>query len=318
MNFSNDILLITGSNGLLGSALKFELETTPLNCHFITRQDFDLLDKDQVSSMFNTIKPTHVIHLAARVGGLYDNLNHNYEYFFQNVTINTLVLDFAHKCPSVKKVISCLSTCIFPDKVSLPLTIDKLHLGLPHHSNLGYSYSKRLLDVQNKILFSTEKSFFGVIPSNMFGPHDNFNLDSSHVIPALIHKFYLAKLNNQTEIFIKGSGNAKRQFLYSIDASKLIIRLLNHNITSSDSFIIAPPEEYSISDIVYMIADIFDYFGYIIFDDTESDGQLKKTADSSQIHTLFPDFKYTDIRIALNYTITWFIQNYDLKSIIRL
>lgn len=189
---------------------------------YLERSDCDLRDECQVDTLFTFLKPTHVIHLAARVGGIFDNLNDNHEFYDSNVRINCNVLNVCKRLPSVRKVISCMSTCIFPATASLPLTVEQLHDGLPHFSNMGYSYAKRMIDVQNRLLHVPgEKCFAGIIPTNMFGPHDNFSIDSGHVIPVLIHKCHLAKMDD-TPLMVKGSGTAVRQFLYAPDVARMI------------------------------------------------------------------------------------------------
>lgn len=309
---SNRRIFVTGGTGLLGSALQ-ECISDDENCHvlYLDRSHCDLLNVDQVKTLFNLLKPTHVIHLAARVGGLFDNLNNNLEFFEQNVKINMNVLHECYHSPSVEKVISCLSTCIFPDKITMPMTVDKLHMGLPHHSNIGYSFAKRMMDAENRILYRKDKPFLGVIPTNMFGPHDNFDLEKGHVIPALIHKCYVAK-RDSLPFFIRGSGKPKRQFLYSKDAAKLIVRLMD-TYDDVEPIILAPPEEYSISEVVEKIVTLFGFDGEVIYENlgdpkSQNDGQERKYADGSRINELFPDFVYTEFDEALKETIDWFVQ----------
>ena len=315
-------IIVTGGTGLLGSALHSVI--TDENVLYMNSSLCDLTNADQTAAIFKLLQPTHVIHLAARVGGLFDNMKNNLEFFEQNVKINMNVLHQCSLSPTVVKVVSCLSTCIFPDGIEMPLTIDKLHKGLPHSSNIGYSFAKRMIDVENRILHTEEKPFIGVIPTNMFGPNDNFDLEKSHVIPALIHKCYLAK-RDSTPLYIRGSGKAKRQFLYSKDAAELIVRLMD-SYSGVEPVILAPSEEYTISEVAQKIADIFKFDGKIVYETTEgdiendgnaeNDGQNRKYADNSAITLLFPDFTFTPFEDALRETIHWFVkkQNVDMKS----
>lgn len=166
--------------------------------------------------MFERVKPTHVIHLAAMVGGLFRNLKYKVEFYRENVLINDNVMECCREY-NVVKLVSCLSTCIFPDKTTYPIDEDMVHNGHPHSSNAGYAYAKRMIDVMNKC-YNEEYgcNYTSIIPTNIYGPHDNFRYDfillrfsfalqvlhsfsieDGHVIPGLIHKCYLAKKNGR-------------------------------------------------------------------------------------------------------------------------
>ena len=161
----------------------------------------------ETKAIFERYRPTHILHLAAGVGGLFKNMRLPADLFRDNVLMNDNILKLSHEY-HVKKVVSCLSTCIFPDKTTYPIDETMIHNGPPHDSNFGYAYAKRMIDIQNRywILISDKASsassaynqqhgchFTSVIPTNVFGPHDNFHLEDSHVIPGLIHKAYIAK-----------------------------------------------------------------------------------------------------------------------------
>lgn len=319
-------ILVTGGTGSLGNAVKgFYMENIEgqedIQIAFLGSKHCDLTSREQVDMLFRLLEPTHVIHLAGRVGGLYANMENKLEFLEDNVLINMNVLHNCYKCPATIKTLSCMSTCIFPDGAQLPLKVGDLHNGLPHDSNIGYAYAKRMIDVENRILYTTKRPFIGVIPTNMFGPHDNFDIHDGHVIPALIHKCWLAKKNG-TEFEVRGSGTPTRQFLYSKDAGELIWRLLDE-YRDVEPVILAPPEEYSISQVVDLIVEYIGFAGITTWVDmnkndepedvgTESlpsDGQKKKTADTSQISQLFSDFEYTPFKQALKETIDWFVAN---------
>jgi len=141
--------------------------------------------------------PEYVIHTAGKVGGLLGNMNNKGQFFYENIMINTNVLESA-RLTNVKKVVSFLSTCVFPDNVKYPLTEDQIHNGEPHNSNYPYAYAKRMLDVQSRAYREQyDCNYICVIPTNIYGPNDNFNLKNGHVLPSLIHKCYLAKQNNE-------------------------------------------------------------------------------------------------------------------------
>lgn len=199
------IVLVTGGSGLVGQAIRHVTESSNdhsnFEFYFASSKDADLSDLSQARSLFEKVRPTHVIHLAAMVGGLFRNLKYNLEFLRVNLAINDNVLLLAKEF-RVKKCVSCLSTCIFPDKTTYPIDETMVHLGPPHNSNFGYSYAKRMIDVLNHAYASHFKSdpqyggdipiFTAVIPTNVYGSHDNFNLEDSHVIPGLILKAYQA------------------------------------------------------------------------------------------------------------------------------
>ena len=188
-------IVVTGGTGLVGQAIRELVENDKCSDEtwvFVGSKDANLSNTEETESLFKKHKPTHVIHLAAMVGGLFHNMSHNLDFLLTNMHINDNVLQTSFKL-GVKKVVSCLSTCIFPDKTSYPIDETMVHLGPPHPSNYGYSHAKRLIDILNRGYFEQHGCMFtSVIPCNVFGPYDNFNLQSSHVIPGLIRKLHSA------------------------------------------------------------------------------------------------------------------------------
>lgn len=300
-------VLVTGGSGLVGSAIKELVEYNYDNYHFlyINSKQVDLRNYDETLEFFKYTQPDYVIHLAACVGGLYKNMNEN--MYTDNVRINTNVIDCAYKV-GVKRLIACLSTCIFPDKTVYPIDETMLHNGPPHESNEGYAYAKRMMEVQCKLYNKYyDTKFVCIIPTNIFGEHDNYNLEDSHVIPALIHKCYLAKKDN-TAFIIKGSGKPLRQFIYSMDIAKIIILLLDKNTT--ESLIIAPDNEVPIKKVVEMIAKQFDQ-STVIYNEMYDDGQYRKTTQSIHFKKLFPEFIFSSLEESIKITINYFINNYE-------
>ncbi|KAK3096534.1 hypothetical protein FSP39_001102, partial [Pinctada imbricata] len=279
-------------------------------------------DKEATDKIFATHKPTHVIHLAAKVGGLYANLDGNLEFFRDNMRINDNVLkaSFDHK---VKKVVSCLSTCIFPDKTTYPIdetmvcgTVTqlycKVHNGPPHNSNFGYSYAKRMIDVLNKGYSAQHNcQFTSVVPTNVFGPHDNFNLQAGHVLPGLVHKIYKAKKDG-TDFVVWGTGKPRRQFIYSLDLARLIIWVLKE-YPETDPIILSVGEEdeVSIQEAAEAVIKSVGFEGKVTNDTSKSDGQFKKTASNAKLRKYLPDFKFTEFKQAIKETVDWFDKNYE-------
>jgi GDP-L-fucose synthase len=281
---------------------------------FLSSKDCDLRDTDQVYKLFGLHTPDVVVHLASRVGGVYDNMNGNYRYLIDNSRININIVDACQQF-GVKRLINCLSTCIFPDKgVIYPLTSDQLHNSLPHDSNIGYAYSKRILHLASHLVVKNGSlKVINVTPTNLYGEYDNYNLKSSHVIPGLIHKTYLAK-NNGNDLTVYGTGNAMRQFLYVDDFAKIILKFIDLDTSENEiSCIVSPPEsdEVSIKTLIETITKTFDFSGQIVYDTTYSDGQYKKTATNMELFHYFPDFEFTNLQNGLKTTVDYFYKNYD-------
>lgn len=300
-------VLVTGGYGLVGSAIQKMQKNFPHHFIFLSSQDCDLSKYEETFYMFQTYKPDYVIHLAARVGGLFKNMDEKVEMFETNMFINMNVLKCCHHF-KVKKCINCLSTCIFPDKTTYPINEEMLHNGPPHHSNDCYAYAKRMMQVQSQAYnMQYGDNFVCVIPSNIYGPNDNFKLDDAHVIPSLIHKCYLAK-QADADFVVMGSGKPLRQFTYSEDIAYLMLFILDR-YDEKDSIIISVSEEISIGEVASLIAKEFNYVNRMVFDTTKSDGQYKKTADTSKLNQ-YIDYKYKSIQEGIQETVKWFISNY--------
>lgn len=208
--FEERRVLVTGGTGLVGSAIRKIVELSGPKpgerWTFLDVADGDIRDMAVTRALFERIRPTHVIHLAARVGGLFDNMRYKVEFWRDNIRMNDAVMWCSHEF-KVKKLISCLSTCIFPDKTTYPIDETMIHNGPPHFSNEGYAYAKRMIDLQNRLYHEQfGDNFTGVIPTNIFGPNDNYCIEGGHVIPGLIHKCFLAKQNKE-DFVIWGDGS---------------------------------------------------------------------------------------------------------------
>ena len=187
-----------------------------------------------------------------------------------------------------------------------------LHDGPPHSSNEGYAYAKRMLEVHSRMYNEQYgDNFICVIPTNIYGEHDNYNLEDAHVIPALIHKCYLAKQKNEPFV-VFGSGKPLRQFIYSKDLARLILwSLLEYNKKDTLILSVGEKQEVSIKKVATLIAEKMNYKEKMTFDTTKSDGQYKKTASNKSLLKQYPNVKFVDIKEGLGNTIQWFIDNYD-------
>jgi GDP-L-fucose synthase len=293
--------LLTGANGLVGRAIEADVR-------FGGSSDLDLTDLGKTYREIKANSPDVVIHTAAKVGGLGANINYVSDFYVDNVLINTNVLE-ASRRSGVTRLISFLSTCIFPDAVEYPLSEGKLHLGEPHDSNFGYAYAKIMLEVQSRAIRNQYGlNYDCLIPTNIYGPGDNFNIDDGHVLPSLIHKCYLAKQNNE-DFVVWGSGKPLREFIFYKDIGEIVRKLIERG-KSFGSLIVSPSKEISIGEVAELVAKHLGFRGNIVYDNSKPDGQLRKPTDNSKLMSLLPDTEFTPIEDGICETVEWFVKNY--------
>lgn len=299
--------LVTGGSGLLGSALK-ELNPQAI---FLNSQDGDLKDPCQVENIFKKYRPQKVLHLAARVGGVKSNALYSADYYSDNVLMNTNVLNTAQK-HGVKKLISVLSSCAFPTFEDRPTTEKDLFELKPFSGNLGYGYAKRMLALHTKLLREQYGCDYSTItPVTLFGPNDNFSLEEGHVVGALIHKCYLAKKENKP-FEVWGSGESIRQFVYSFDVAKILLKLLNDtNSLKGDTLIVNMDSGITIKELAQMITKVIQFEGPLVFNKNFPEGNKKRVLESLYFGNYFSDFKFTNMEQALSQTVKWFIKQVD-------
>lgn len=283
MEYKN--ILVTGGSGMVGKSLK---ELIP-QAVYISSKDCDLTNPIEVELLIKTHKPEVIIHLAAKVGGIIDNINKPAEYFDDNILMNTLLLKSAHKY-GVERFIGILSTCIYPDKVdTYPMSEEMLHLGPPTPTNFSYGYAKRSLAVQidayNK-QYGTKYQY--LIPCNLYGEHDKYG-DNSHFVAALIKKIHNAKISGHDKMTLFGTGTPLRQFMHSNDLAMIIKKCLDDNIY--DNFNVATEENVSIDEIARIALKACDAEHIDIeYDSTKPDGQYRKDVSIDRLKNLIPDF----------------------------
>jgi len=304
-------LLVTGGTGMVGRAVERNLPDGT-QAVFISSKQFDLRKKADARNMMRTYKPKAVIHLAARVGGVKANTEFVADFFNENILINTNVLMAAHAL-DVNNVVSLLSTCVYPDSkwVNYPLSEDQLHHGPPHESNFGYAYAKRMVEVQSRAFRQQYKrNFTTAIPNNIYGEEDNFDLEDSHVLPAIIRKIYEAKHLKKTPTFW-GNGQALREFTLADDIAVCLLKMTGEfGCDVYDSVVpcnIGTDEEVSIKHAVDLVAQIMEYKGPICWDETKPSGQHRKPSQGSRI-----PHKYTSLKDGLKQTCDWFEAAYPL------
>lgn len=299
------MILVTGGSGMVGNALKHLIP----NAFFVSSENCDLKNVNDTKYMFKHLKPKKVIHLAAKVGGVKANSEYLGEFYTDNILINTNVLHYS-MVYKVEKVLSLLSTCVYPDKVSYPLTEDQIHNGPPHESNYAYAYAKRMIDIQSRAYRKQYGcNFITVVPNNLFGEHDNFDLNNSHVIPAIIRKMYDAKDKNE-DVILWGDGSPLREFTYSKDLAKILLFLID-SYNDEIPINVGNTNQYSIKNIAELIANKIQFNGKIIWDTTKPNGQYKKPSDNSRLINLgFNSDSYTNIDTALTNVCNWYTLNY--------
>lgn len=299
-------ILVTGGTGMVGSA--FENLETEYELILIGSADYNLTQQHNASKMLKCHNPDAIIHLAAKVGGVKGNAESVADFFHENIMINTNVLEVAREY-KIPKVISLLSTCIYPDNPIYPLTEDQIHNGEPHKSNFGYAYAKRMLEVHSRAVRSQYGlNYITAIPNNIYGPKDNFDLQNGHVIPAMIRKFYEAKEKNN-DVVLWGSGAPLREFTYSEDIAKALLFLLE-KYEDQSPINIGTTRQISIKKVSEIISKEVGFNGNVIWDTTQPEGQHKKPSSNKKFLDIYPELCYTSLEIGLKETISWFKKTY--------
>ena len=306
-------ILVTGGSGLVGSALQRKGGNSD-SLFFASSSDGDLRDKHAVHALFERVRPSAVIHLAARVGGLFANILNPVSFFEDNLLIN---LNVVHACGlfRVRNAVFCLSTCIFPAHVNLPLSESDIHQGPPDESNEAYAYAKRMLECHVRYYVRTHGfTWCCVIPTNIYGPNDNFSLSDGHVVPALIHKFFDAVREGSGTVFVSGTGRPIRQFIFSEDLADVILRMLREGLCGN-YICCNPDEEVRISALAHMIGTQIGFSGEIVFDETRPDGVFSKSASCQKLKDAIGEIAFTSLNDGLRKTIDWFVANHHTCTV---
>lgn len=305
-------ILVTGGSGMLGRNLKDIISTDNFE-HiwlFPSSSELNLLSEVSTEEYIKNNKPDFIIHFAANVGGLFKNLKYKVEMFRENILMNENILYFCNKY-DINNGIFCCSTCIFPANPSnYPMVENMIMDGKPHDSNDSYGYAKRMLYFQCKNYNKQfGRKYFCISPCNIYGKYDNFNLENSHVVAGLIHKFYLSSKSNNF-LSITTGYNSMRQFVSAKDVCEIIIKMISDYNNLNHDMIILADNDIKIVDIVELIGLKFPGVKYEI--NNREDGQEKKTCSNELFKKIFPDFKFENIQIGLFGTIDWFVNNYQI------
>lgn len=286
-NNTNNIV-ITGGTGLVGKNLKKYIS----NGVYLSSKDYNLTHEAEVIRMYEELKPSIVIHLAAKVGGIMDNIQYPYSYFTDNILMNTLLIHYAHVY-NVNKFVGILSTCIYPDlDLEYPFTENMLHNGAPPLTNFSYGYAKRSMAVQIDTLNSQHgRNYNYLIPCNLYGEGDKDG-HNSHFVSALIKKIWEANQNGKDSITLFGDGSPIRQFMYAEDLARIIEFVINHDV--SKNFNVATDEIFTIKQIAELALKTTQSTHLkIIWDTSKPNGQFKKDVNIEKLNTIIPNFKFT-------------------------
>lgn len=301
-------ILVLGSNGLAGSAICRNLELNNRKFIAATRSDVDLLDKKAVDQYFGRVKPKIVIGAAALVGGMAANIKHPVEFLTNNITIqnNTILSAFNS---NVDKYIFLGSSCVYPGKAVSPITEDQLLTGPLEKTNEAYAIAKISgLKLIQSFRDEYSKNWVSVMPTNLYGPGDNFDLVNSHVLAALIRKFYEASNQNISEIVLWGSGNPRREFMHSDDFASAITFVMD-NYNDREPINIGTGTDISIKELSDVISNISGYKGKIKWNKEVPDGTYQKMLSVSKLNNLGWKSQVT-LRDGVKSTYDWFVQNY--------
>lgn len=301
-------ILITGGSGFLGSFVAARLKDKSCGNIFIPRsKDYNLVDMESVRRLYRDAKPDIVIHLAAVVGGIGANKANPGKFFYDNLMMSVQMMEEGRK-RGVEKFVALGTICCYPKFTPVPFKEEDLWVGYPEETNAPYGLAKKMLLVQSHA-YRQQYGFNSIflMPVNLYGPGDNFNPDSSHVIPALIKKCLDAIKNKDKEIVIWGTGKATREFLYVDDASEGII-LAAEKYNKSDPINLGSGFEISIKDLVLVIAGLTGFKGKITWDVSKPDGQPRRALDTSKALTEFGFKATTNFQEGLKKTIDWYKQ----------
>ncbi len=308
MNLESKIL-VTGAAGFVGTAVVEELKSrgytdilTP------TKTECDFTKESMVESYFIKNKPEVVLHIAGKVGGIAANKKDPGDFFYQNLMMGTLVMEFAHQF-NCEKTVVLAAGCGYPKNLPVPYTEEDFWMGLPDENSIGYSMAKKMLIIQSW----TYREQYGfdstvLLPANLYGPHDNFDLETSHVVPALVRKFIEAKDNGSSSVEVWGSGTASREFLYVQDTAKAIVDSAEKDV-GSGPYNLGTGTETTIKELVTEIASAVGFSGELNWDTSRPDGQPRRFYDMSKFERAYGYVPSTTLRDGIQKTVEWFREN---------
>ena len=299
-------VMVTGGSGFLGSHVVEELAARAVNDIVVPRsRDFDLRDPTRVRALFEEARPDLVIHLAARVGGIGANRNQPGTFFRDNMAMGLHVLEEARRS-GTRKLLLAGTICAYPKFAPIPFREDDLWNGYPEETNAPYGVAKKALIVMAEAYRAEFGSnFVSVLPINLYGPRDNFDLETSHVIPAMIRKFCEAIERGEDTVVLWGDGTPTREFLYVDDAARAIILAAQH-YDEADPVNLGSGREISIRELADTIAQATGYRGRVVWDESKPNGQPRRKLDVSRAKERFGFSAEVSLEAGLERTIRWY------------
>ncbi len=304
-------IMVTGGAGFLGSYLVGQLKEKGCQNIFVpTIEKYDLTKREAIAQSFIDAKPEIVIHLAAKVGGIGANQDNPGSYFYDNLIMGIQLIEEARE-RNIEKFVSLGTICCYPKFATVPFQEKNIWDGYPEETNAPYGLAKKMLLVQGQA-YRQQYGFNSIflMPVNLYGPRDNFDSKSSHVIPALIKKFIEAIALGQSEVSVWGTGKPTREFLYAGDCAKAIV-LATENYNGKDPVNIGSGAEITIKDLALMIAEYTGFTGNIVWDSSKPDGQPRRKLDVTRASKLFGFKAATSFEVGLKKTID-FYKNHEL------
>lgn len=299
-------VLVTGGGGFLGSHLVHQLRTTGAGEIILPRRsEYDLTEQAEVRRLFAEYRPDLVIHLAAEVGGIGANREHPGRFFYANAMMGILLIEEARRA-GIDKFVQVGTICAYPKFTPVPFREADLWDGYPEETNAPYGIAKKALLVQLQA-YREEYGFNGVylLPVNLYGPRDNFDPRSSHVIPALIRKMVEARQSGAGQVEIWGTGRASREFLYVDDCARGILLAAEH-YGGAEPVNIGTGEEITIRDLAGLVAELVGFHGELVFDPHQPDGQPRRCLDTSRASEWFGFRAEVGLREGLGRTVAWY------------
>ncbi len=309
MDLSNKRICVTGGAGFLGTHLIKKLNARGAHEIFIPKiEDYDLVNPDDIRRMLDDSQPDVIIHLAAHVGGIGANMEKPAEFFYDNLMMGVQLMHESWK-RGLEKFVAIGTICAYPKFTPIPFKEENLWDGYPEETNAPYGLAKKMLLVQAQA-YRQQYGFNAIflLPVNLYGPGDNFNPKSSHVIPALIRKCLEAKDQGAEQIIAWGDGSPTREFIYVEDAAEGIV-LATEKYDGSEPVNIGSSFEISIKDLTEKIARMTGFEGKIVWDTTKPNGQPRRKLDTSRADQYFGFVAKTDFEQGLQKTIDWYIKN---------
>jgi len=313
MDKTSKIFVAGGQSGLVGSAIVRALRTQGFTCVIVkTRKQLDLLQANKVEAFFKEERPEYVFLAAALVGGIMANKTRKADFIYDNLLIQNNVIHSSWQY-GVKKLLFLGSSCIYPKLAPQPIKESYFMTGPLEETNDAYAVAKiagiKMCQSYNE---QYKTNFISIMPTNLYGPNDNFDLQSSHVLPALIHKFHDAKFGNKKEVVLWGSGNVYREFLYVDDMADACIFLMK-NYNSSEIINVGTGKDLKIKELALLVSRIINYSGKIVWDTSKPDGTPKKQLDVSKLFKLGWKSQ-TSLINGIKKEYEWFLNNFSEKK----